>query len=51
MKLKTKIYLPGFVLVVALLVIVPIRRSHQYYHLTYAEILYNLLVDHRFGPK
>ena len=48
MTLRTKIYLVGFVLVVALLVIVPIHRAHRYYHLSYAEILYNLVVDHRF---
>jgi hypothetical protein len=51
MTLTTKIYLVGFVLILAALVIVPIHTAHQYYHLSYADVLHNLIVDHRFGPR
>jgi hypothetical protein len=29
---------------------VPIHRAHLVYHLSYADVLYNLIVDHRFSP-
>jgi hypothetical protein len=32
------------------IVAVPIHRAHLVYHLSYADVLYNLIVDHRFGP-
>ncbi len=50
MSLKTKIYLVVIVLVLMPVVIVPIHRAHQYYHQSYADVLYNLIVNHRFGP-
>ena len=50
MPLKTKIYLVGFLLILVTLVIVPIHRAHQYYHQSYADVLYDLVVNHRFGP-
>jgi hypothetical protein len=50
MSLKTKIYLVVLVLVLVPVVIVPIHRAHQYYHQSYADVLYNLVINHRFGP-
>ena len=50
MTLQTKIYLVAFVLFLLVLVAVPIHRAHLVYHLSYADVLYNLIVDHRFGP-
>lgn len=51
MTLKAKIYLVVLVLVLAPLVIVSIHRAHQYYRLSYADVLRNLVVNHRFGPE
>jgi hypothetical protein len=51
MSMKAKIYLVALVLVAAPIVIIPIHRAHQYYHLSYADVLYNLAVNHQFGPK
>jgi hypothetical protein len=50
MTLKSKIYLVGFVLILLPIVAVPVHRAHLVYHLSYADVLYNLIVDHRFGP-
>jgi hypothetical protein len=50
MTLKSKIYLVAFVLILLSLLAVPIRRAHLVYHLSYTDVLYNLIVDHRFGP-
>jgi hypothetical protein len=50
MTLQTKIYLVAFVLVLVPLVAVPIHRAHLVYHLSYADVFYNLIVNHRFGP-
>lgn len=50
MSLKTKIYLVVIVLVLMPVVIVPIHRAHQSYHQSYADVLCNLIVNHRFGP-
>jgi hypothetical protein len=51
MLLKAKAYVVGIVLVLAPIVIIPVHRAHEYYHLSYADGLYNLIVNHRFGPK
>jgi hypothetical protein len=51
MTLRAKIYLVVCVLVLVVLAAVPIDTAHQYYHLSYADVLHNLVVDHRFGPK
>jgi hypothetical protein len=50
MTLKAKIYLVGFVLLVLSLLAVPIHRAHLFYHLSYADVLYNLIVKQRFSP-
>jgi hypothetical protein len=50
MTLKTRIYLVAFVLFLVPLVTVPVHRAHLVYHLSYADVLHNLIVDHRFGP-
>ena len=50
MTLQTKIFLIGFVLLLLSLVAVPIHRAHVFYRLSYADVLHNLIVDHRFGP-
>ncbi len=50
MTLQAKIFLVGFVLLLLSLVAVPIHRAHVFYHLSYADVLHNLIVDHRFGP-
>jgi hypothetical protein len=50
MTLKARIYLIGLLLILAGLLIVPIHRAHQYYHQNYSDVLYNLVVNHRFGP-
>jgi hypothetical protein len=31
------------------IVAVPIHRAHLVYHLSYADVLYNLIVDHRWS--
>ena len=50
MSLKAKIYLVGFVLLLLSLVAVPVHRAHVFYHLSYADVFYNLIVNHHFGP-
>ena len=50
MSLKAKIYLGGFVLILLSLVAVPVHRAHVFYHLSYTDVLHNLIVNQRFGP-
>jgi hypothetical protein len=50
MTFKSKIYFLAFVLILLPIVVVPIHEAHLVYHLSYAEVLHNLIVDHRFGP-
>jgi hypothetical protein len=50
MTFKSKISIVAFVLILLPIVAVPIHRAHLVYHLSYADVLYNLIVDHRFGP-
>ena len=41
----------ALIVCLAPIVIVPIHRAHQFYHLSYSEVLYNLVVNHQFAPK
>ena len=50
MTFKSKISIIAVVLILLPMVAVPIHRAHLVYHLSYADVLYNLIVDHRFGP-
>ena len=51
MSLKTKVYVLAFVIFLVPIVIIPIHRAHQIYKLSYADILYNLIVNRQFAPK
>lgn len=51
MSLKMKTYLIALVVVLAPIVIIPIHRAHQFCHLSYSEVLYNLAVNRQFAPK
>ena len=50
MTFKSKVSLVTVVLILLPAVVIPIHRAHLVYHLSYAQVLYNLIVDHRFGP-
>jgi hypothetical protein len=50
MTFKSKIYIVAFVLILLPIVAVPIHRADLVYRLSYADVLYKLIVDHRFGP-
>ena len=51
MSVKMWAYLIAVVVILAPIIIIPIHRAHQFYHLSYPEILYNLVVNHQFAPK
>jgi hypothetical protein len=51
MSVKMKATLIALVVCLAPIVIVPIHRAHQSYHLSYSEVLYNLIVNHQFASK
>jgi hypothetical protein len=48
---KVKFQLILAILVLLPVVIIPIDRAHQVYHLSYTDVLYNLVVHQRFGAK
>ena len=48
MTIKSKIC--RIVLILLPLVAVPIDRAHLVYHLSYADVLYNLIIDSSFRP-
>jgi hypothetical protein len=50
MSFKSKIYIVAVVLILLPIIAVPIHRAHLVYHLSYADVLHNLIVEHRFGP-
>lgn len=48
-------FLGSFQLILVILVllpvmIIPINRAEEVYHLSYTDVLYNLVVHQRFGP-
>jgi hypothetical protein len=51
MSVKMKATLIALIVCLAPIIIIPIHRAHQIYHLSYSEVLYNLVVDHQFAPK
>jgi hypothetical protein len=51
MSLKAKVYVVAAVLFLVPLVVIPIHRAHQVYNLSYADVLYNLIVNKQFAPK
>jgi hypothetical protein len=51
MSVKTKATLIALIVVLAPIVVIPIHRAHQYYHLSYSAVLYNLVVNHQFAPE
>ena len=51
MSVKMKATLIALIVCLAPIVIVPIHRAHQIYHLGYSEVLYNLVVNHQFASK
>ena len=50
MTVKTKASLLALILILMPIVISPIHRAHQIYHLSYTAVLYSLAVNHWFGP-
>ena len=51
MSLKMKVYLFAAILFLVPLILIPVHRAHQVYRLSYAEVLYNLIVHQQFAPK
>jgi hypothetical protein len=51
MSLKMKVYVVATILFLLPLIIIPIHRAHQVYNLSYADVLYNLIVNRQFAPK
>jgi hypothetical protein len=51
MSVKMKATLIALIVCLAPIIIIPIHRAHQIYHLSYSEVLYNLVVNHQFAPK
>jgi hypothetical protein len=50
MTFKSKVSIVAVVLILLPIVAIPIHRAHLVYHLSYADVLYNLIVEHRFSP-
>ena len=51
MSIKMKATLIALIVCLAPIVIVPIYRAHEIYHLSYSEVLYNLVVNHQFASR